>query len=118
MIFMHNYYAQPLYYTHVSKLCESLTDWSIPLKAQKEFEFFIIGSNSFHMCAPFTAMEFLNKLVYCFRDIQVPSFFWPGCSGWDVWDQCEQRTHIVCNPFTALYTNCDCLYLVRSNEIR
>ena len=28
---MHNYYAQPIYYTDVSKLCESLTDWSIPL---------------------------------------------------------------------------------------
>ena len=29
---MHNYYAQPIYYTGVSQLCESLTDWSIPLK--------------------------------------------------------------------------------------
>ena len=27
---MHNYYAQPIYYTYVSKCCESLTDWSIP----------------------------------------------------------------------------------------
>ena len=30
-IFVHNYYAQPIYYTDVSKCCESLTDWSIPL---------------------------------------------------------------------------------------
>ena len=28
---MHNYYAQPICYTYVSKWCESLTDWSIPL---------------------------------------------------------------------------------------
>ena len=28
---MHNYYVQPRYYTDVSKCCESLTDWSIPL---------------------------------------------------------------------------------------
>ena len=28
---MHNYYAQPIYYTYVIKCCESLTDWSIPL---------------------------------------------------------------------------------------
>ena len=30
--FVHNYYAQPIYYTDVSKWCESLTDWSIPLR--------------------------------------------------------------------------------------
>ena len=36
---MHNYYAQPVYYTDVSKLCESLTDWSIPLRELwKEWE--------------------------------------------------------------------------------
>ena len=29
MIFVHNYYAQPIYYTYVSKCCEPLTDWSI-----------------------------------------------------------------------------------------
>ena len=28
---MHNYYAQPIYYTDISKWCESLTDWGIPL---------------------------------------------------------------------------------------
>ena len=28
---MHNYYAQPIYYTDVSKCYGSLTDWSIPL---------------------------------------------------------------------------------------
>ena len=28
---MHNYYAQPIYYTDVSKWRESLTDWCIPL---------------------------------------------------------------------------------------
>ena len=26
---MHSYYAQPIYYTDVSKWCGSLTDWSI-----------------------------------------------------------------------------------------
>ena len=31
MIFVHDYYAQPIYYTDVSKWCESITDWSIPL---------------------------------------------------------------------------------------
>ena len=31
-IFVQNYYTQPIYYTDVSKWCESLTDWSIPLK--------------------------------------------------------------------------------------
>ena len=31
-IFVHKYYAQSIYYTDVSKCCESLTDWSIPLK--------------------------------------------------------------------------------------
>ena len=30
-IFVHNYYAQPIYYTDISKCYESLTDWSIPL---------------------------------------------------------------------------------------
>ena len=30
-IFVHNYYAKPIYYTAVSKWCESLADWSIPL---------------------------------------------------------------------------------------
>ena len=29
---MHNYYAQPIYFTEGSKWCESLTGWSIPLK--------------------------------------------------------------------------------------
>ena len=29
---MHNCYAQTIYYTDVSKCCESLTDWGIPLK--------------------------------------------------------------------------------------
>jgi len=29
---VHNYYAQPIYYSDVSKWCESITDWSIPLK--------------------------------------------------------------------------------------
>ena len=28
-IFVHNYYARPIYYTNVSKCCQSLTDWSI-----------------------------------------------------------------------------------------
>jgi len=28
---VHNYYAQPIYYTHVSKYYEPLTDWSITL---------------------------------------------------------------------------------------
>jgi len=28
---VHNYYAQPIYYTYVTKCHESLTDWSIPL---------------------------------------------------------------------------------------
>ena len=31
-MFVHNYYAQPIYSTDVSKWCESLIDWSIPLK--------------------------------------------------------------------------------------
>ena len=31
-IFLHNYYAQPIYYTDISKCCESLTDWRIPLR--------------------------------------------------------------------------------------
>ena len=31
-IFVHNYYAQPIYYTDVSKLSKSLSDWSIPLR--------------------------------------------------------------------------------------
>ena len=31
-IFVHNYYAQPIHYTDASKRCESLTDWSNPLK--------------------------------------------------------------------------------------
>ena len=30
-IFFHNYYAHPICYTYMSKYCESLTDWSIPL---------------------------------------------------------------------------------------
>ena len=30
-IFVHNYYAQLIYYTDFSKCCESLTDWTIPL---------------------------------------------------------------------------------------
>ena len=30
-IFVHNYYAQPIYYTDVSKCCESLINWGIPL---------------------------------------------------------------------------------------
>ena len=30
-IFGHNYYAQPIYYTDVSKCCESVTNWCIPL---------------------------------------------------------------------------------------
>ena len=32
---MHKYYAQPIYYAGVSKCCESLTDWSIPLKTRQ-----------------------------------------------------------------------------------
>ena len=31
-IFVHNYYVQPICYIDVRKLCESLTDWSIPLR--------------------------------------------------------------------------------------
>ena len=37
-IFVHNYYAQPLYYTRVSKWCESLTDWSNPLTRHAVFQ--------------------------------------------------------------------------------
>ena len=33
-IFVHNYSAQPICCTYVSKYCESLTDWSIPLSAR------------------------------------------------------------------------------------
>ena len=33
MIFVHNYYAQPIYYTYVNKCCEYLTDWVILLRA-------------------------------------------------------------------------------------
>ena len=43
MIFMHNYYAQPIYYTDVSKLCEYLTDLSIPLKLSQH----IINANHY-----------------------------------------------------------------------
>ena len=32
---MHDYYAQPIYYTDVSKWCESLVDWSIPLSKSR-----------------------------------------------------------------------------------
>ena len=31
-IVVHNYYAQLICYTYISKCCKSLTDWSIPLK--------------------------------------------------------------------------------------
>ena len=31
-MYVHNYYAQPIYYTDVSKCCESLTNWGIPLR--------------------------------------------------------------------------------------
>ena len=31
MIFVHSYYAQPIYYAYVSLYCESLADWGIPL---------------------------------------------------------------------------------------
>ena len=34
-IFVHSYYGQPIYFTDVSKWCESLTDWSIPLMAHR-----------------------------------------------------------------------------------
>ena len=39
-IFVHNYYAQPIYNTTVSKCCESLTDWSIRLTLQENWSAF------------------------------------------------------------------------------
>ena len=33
-IFVHNYYAHPIYYAYINKYCEFLTDWSIPLTDQ------------------------------------------------------------------------------------
>ena len=35
-IFVHNYYAQPIYYIDASKWSESLTDWSIPLSVRSK----------------------------------------------------------------------------------
>ena len=32
LVFVYDYYVQPMYYTYLSWYCESLTDWSIPLK--------------------------------------------------------------------------------------
>ena len=46
-------------------------------RARGEREFLIIGSNSFDMCVPFTAVEFLNKLVHAFGIYKSPlSFAW------------------------------------------
>ena len=41
----------------------------------REFEFLIIGSSSFHMYAPFTAMGSLNKLVHALGTYKSPLSF-------------------------------------------
>ena len=40
---MHNYYAQPIFYTDVTKWCESLTDWSIPLNTCVSLRTHLVG---------------------------------------------------------------------------
>ena len=45
------------------------------LKAEREFEFLIIGFNSFHMCAPFTAMQLLKTLVHALGTHKSPLSF-------------------------------------------
>ena len=53
---MHNYYAQPIYYTDVSKLCECLTDSSIPLS--KRLNIF------FHIYAPTAVPRTYKKYIF------------------------------------------------------
>ena len=42
---------------------------------ERDVEFRIIGSNSFHICAPFTAMEFLKTLVRALATYKSPLSF-------------------------------------------
>ena len=42
---------------------------------EREREFLIIGYSSFHICAPFTAMEFLKTLVHALGTYKSPLSF-------------------------------------------
>ena len=71
-IFVHNYYVQPIYYTYVSKCCESLTDWSIPLSE---------SSNCDHLVECW--IIFMSKLMLV-RILYIKMFLWilESKSGW------------------------------------
>ena len=49
---MHDYYAQPIYYTYVGKWCESLTDWSIPLSVASHSRPYFSPFKCLHGLAP------------------------------------------------------------------
>ena len=65
------------------------------------------------MCAPFTSMEFLVRALGTYKSplsfdrVVLVEMFEIGVNNAHTSDA---------NPFTALYTNCDCLYLTRSGS--
>ena len=48
-IFVHNCYAQLIYYIYGSRYCEPLTDWSIPLKVRGEHPFTVFYIKPKHL---------------------------------------------------------------------
>ena len=69
------------------------------------------------MCAPFTAMEFLKTLVRALETYKSPLSF-DRVVLVEIFEIGVNNAHIQygANPFIALYTNCDCLYLTRSGS--
>ena len=69
------------------------------------------------MCALFTVMEFLNTLDCAFGTYKSPLSF-DRVVLVEMFEIGVNNAHIKsgANPFTALYINCDCLYLKRSGS--
>ena len=69
------------------------------------------------MCAPFTAMELLNTLVRALGAYKSPLSF-DRVVLVEMFEIGVNKAHILsgANPFTALCTNSDCLYLTHSGS--
>ena len=76
IISAHNYYAQPIYYTYVSKCCESLIDWGILLNIRT----FHITTQQKNVIIP------LNVLYYNMWELNPNTF---GIIRWrdQLWDK-------------------------------